>query len=187
MFVYFHFHFHYYSLSHLQRNNFDLFEAILKDAWAELPKWNNALLAVQTTITDQNDVHLQKGHCIKVKCHVRFIDLPHDPNNQLPFPNNDQIGLFREVRGIVVRMSLVRLLEMKREFQCPKCRITVCRTADYSCAYKFDVPKCSTTGCRKKWMQPKNNEPLPDQCINFQELKIQVSLFVLNVFFLFDE
>lgn len=82
-----------------------------------------------------------------------------------------------------MRMSDVKLLEMKREFQCRKCKITVCRTADFSLAYKYVVPKCSTTGCRKVTMHLKNMEPIPGQCINFQELEIQVSLFVLFFFF----
>lgn len=167
----------------MQQDNVDWFEAFLKDPWAELPKWNNALLAAQTTITAENNMALQDGHCIKVNCYVRFIDLPQGPRNQLPFPNNDQIGQFRELKGIVVRMTPVKLLEMKREFQCRKCKITVCKTSDFSLGYKYVVPKCSTPECKKIKIDQKNMEPLPGQCINYQELTIQVSLFVWFVLF----
>lgn len=53
-----------------------------------------------------------------------------------------------EIRGIVVRMSDVKLLEMIREFECPKCRITIYKDANYSFMYQFEIPKCSRKGCR---------------------------------------
>lgn len=166
-------------MSQLQQNNFNWFEAILKDVHIELPKWDAALFTVQKIIATEHEAFLEDGYQIKVNCHVRFVHLPPtDPRFTLPFPNNDQIRLFREVKGTVVRMSQVRLLEIKREFICSKCHAVVEVEADYSLMYRFDVPKCTKAEC-KGIMNQKHLEPLPQFCVNFQELKIQVSLLLI--------
>lgn len=148
----------------------------MNKVYVELPKWDAALLAAQKTIATDQEAFLEDGYQIKVNCHVRFVHLPPpDPRYKLPFPNHDQIGMFRDVKGTVVRMSQVKLLEIKREFICSKCHVTIEVEADYSLMYRFDVPKCTKVEC-KGTMHQKSLEPLPQYCVNYQELKIQVSL-----------
>lgn len=170
------------SLSQLQQHNFDWFDAILEDVYDELPKWNNALFDAQRRIASEDEGFLEEGYQIKVHCHVRFVRLPPgDLRFKLPFPNPDQIGLFREIKGTVVRMSQMKLLEMKREFICSKCRTTIEIEADYSLMYRFEVPKsCSVADCKGS-MHQKSEDPLPQHCVNYQELKIQEALSEKNI------
>lgn len=163
-------------MSQLQQHHFDWFQAILYDVYKELPKWDAALLAAQKSIASEDEGFLETGYQIKVNCHVRFVHVPPpDPHFKLPFPNHDQIGQFREVKGTVVRMSQMKLLEIKREFVCSKCNTVVEIEADYSLMYRFDVPKnCAKAECKGNLHQ-KHVEPLPKYCVNYQELKIQVN------------
>lgn len=164
-------------MSQLQQHNFGWFQAILDNVYDEMPKWSAALFAAQKSIASEDEGFLEVGYQIKVNCTVRFVHIPPpDPRFKLPFPNNDQVGLFRELKGTVVRMSQIKLLEIKREFVCSKCSTTMELEADYSLMYRFDVPKnCSKAECKGNFYQ-KNLEPLPQHCVNFQELKIQVLL-----------
>lgn len=127
-------------------------------------------------IVSQNEAFLDDGYQIKANCHVRFVHLPAtDRRFKLPFPNNDQVGLFRDVKGTVVRMSQVKLLEVKRDFICSKCGTVIEIEADYSLMYRFDVPRnCSKPDCKGNLHQ-KDAEPKPQYCVNYQELKIQAS------------
>lgn len=164
-----------YSLALLQQHNFRWFQSILKNVFGELPKWDVALLTAQKFIASQDEGFLEVGYQIKVNCHVRFVHVPPpDPRFKQPFPNHDQIGQFREVKGTVVRLSQVKLLEVKREFICSKCKAALEIEADYSLMYRFDVPKNCTKAECKGTLNQKSVEPLPQYCVNFQELKIQV-------------
>lgn len=162
-------------MSQLQQHKFQWFDAILDNVYVELPKWDAAVFAAQKSIASEDEGFLEDGYQIKIHCHVRFVRFPPpDPRFKLPFPNSDQIGLFREVKGTVVRMSQMKLLELKREFVCSKCREIVEVEADYSLMYRFEVPKsCSVSECKGN-MHQKNVDPLPDYCVNYQELKVQV-------------
>lgn len=166
-----------HSLSLLQQHNFDWFQAILLNVYNEQPKWNEALFAAQKSIASEQEAFLEAGYQIKSVCHVRFIHLPaSDRRFKLPFPNNDQVGLFRDVKGTVVRMSQVKLLETKRDFICSKCGTVIEIIADYGLMYRFDVPKnCTIDDCKGNIHQ-KDVEPNPNYCVNYQELKVQVSV-----------
>lgn len=164
-------------MSQLQQSNFDWFEAILKDIYTELPQWNDALLTVQKIIAIDHEAVLDDVYQIKVNCHVRFFCFPLDQRLNLPFPNNDQIRLFREVKGTVIRASQVKLLEIKREFICLKCHDVVEVEADYSQMYRFEVPKCQNAQCKKTKMKQSQSEPLTENCTRYQDIKIQVNLF----------
>lgn len=173
---------HVHSLSQLQQHNLNWFLAILDDVYTELPKWDAALLAAQKAIASEDEGFLEEGYQIKVHCHVRFVRLPpSDPRFKLPFPNADQVGMFREIKGTVVRMTQMKLLEMKREFICTKCHKVIEVEADYSLMYRFEVPKnCAMNDCKGNMYQ-KNADPLPQYCVNYQELKIQEALSEKNI------
>lgn len=160
----------------MQQHNFDWFNAILENVYGELPKWDVALFAAQRAIVATNEAFLDEGYQIKSNCHVRFVHLPpSDRRFKIPFPNNDQVKLFRDVKGTVVRMSQVKLLEVKRDFICSKCATVIEIDADYGLMYRFDVPKnCPKSDCKGN-MHQKDAEPNPHYCVNYQELKIQAS------------
>lgn len=164
-----------FSLSLLQQHNFDWFHAILENVYNELPKWNEALFAAQKFIASEEEDFLEDGYQIKVNCHVRFTHLPPlDPHFKIPFPNVEQMGMFRDVRGTVTRMTQTKMLEVKRDFICSKCGTVIVVEADYSLMYRFDVPNCTKPDC-KGTIHQKDAEPNPQYCVNYQELKIQVN------------
>lgn len=170
------------SMCRLQQRDFDLFEAILSNAQAECAKWDQALLAVQKYISEEKDAFLEPDYRIKEYCHVRFVHLPEsDARYKQPFPNNDQIGQFLEVKGNVVRMSQAKLLELKREYACNRCSNSKVIEADYIRTYAFDVPKqCASPTCNGM-MRPKYDQPLPKYCIEYQEIKLQEPTGISNV------
>jgi hypothetical protein len=68
-----------------------------------------------------------------------------------------------------------KLLEVKRELYCSKCKTTTVQEANYNYSYLFDVIRgCSTQFC-KGVPYPKNDEDNVDlaNCIDFQEIIIQ--------------
>lgn len=168
-------------MDQLKTDKFNLFQEICKNANGEQKKWNLALYNAQKTIIAQNEVLLDENFSIKQKCFVRFIN----PPNVMPFPNPDQIGFLREIKGIVVRMSQMKLLEIIREFICLKCQSTIKIHADYSLMYKFDIPtECNTNGCYGKYQlkcDDQQQQPLPEYCVNYQELTIQEALSEKNI------
>lgn len=164
------------SLIHLQQNNFNWFQALMKDVHNELPNWNAALFCAQRTIASKDEGFLEIGYQIKTNCYVHFVHIPPpDPRFKLPFPNHDQIGLFREVKGTVVRMTQTKCLEVKRDFVCSKCDTIVTANADYCLMYQFEVPKnCMKADCKGNVHQ-KQIRPPPQYCVQYQELKVQVN------------
>lgn len=141
------------------------------------------MFAAQRTFASENEDYLEPDYQIKSNCHVRFVHLPaSDPRFKLPFPNNDQVGLFRDVKGTVVRMSQLKLLEVKRDFVCSKCETVLQIEADYGLMYRFDVPKnCEKPDCKGN-MHQKDAEPKPQYCVNYQELKVQARYFLMDFF-----
>ncbi|XP_031621313.1 DNA helicase MCM9-like [Contarinia nasturtii] len=164
------------DLSLLQQHNFAWFHAILMNVYAELIKWDAALLAAQNLIVSEDRIYLEADYQVKGNCHVRFFHLPpSDHNFKVPFPNVDQIGEFRDVRGTITRMTRAKLLEIKRDFVCSKCGLLMLVEADYALMYRFDLPECTKSGC-KGTMRQKDTEPNPLYCVNYQEIKIQEAL-----------
>lgn len=149
---------------------------------SESTKWNAALLEAQKQICEEQEAYLEPNNQIKVNCHVRFIGLPPpDPRYKLPFPNYSQIGQFREIRGNVIRMSQMKLLELKRDFVCSQCKQILTIDADYSLMYRFDAPRnCEKVGCKGQIYQ-KSQEPLPEYCVYYQELKVQVIHSMIHI------
>lgn len=140
----------------------------------ECIRWDNALLSLQKSIAENLDGFLDSGYQIKVNCHVRFVNLPSaDPHFRAPFPSANHIGQFVEVKGNIVRMSQARLLELKREYVCSKCKDVILIEAEYMRMYAFEPPRhCSKHAC-KGTMYQKNIQPLQKFCIDYQELKLQ--------------
>lgn len=161
---------------HLQEHMKENFNRIMNDVHNELPKWNRKLLTAQKDIAlnciiNKDKNNLEDSYTIKFKCHVRLDNVPTEEG--LLFPNHSQLNLLREVKGTVIRIKDIQLLEIKRDFSCLKCGFTVTVNAEYSLMYRFEVPKeCTQPKCNGKFEQ-KNTRPLPNYCINYQEITIQ--------------
>lgn len=163
-------------MQHLQQQNFPLFLAILQRAHAECLKWDAILLNVQKQIVENGDAFLDASYTIKVHCHVRFVNLPPpDPRYKLPFPNNDQIGQFVQLKVNVVRITQAKLFEQKREYVCSKCHDTILVEAQYERMYIFDPPRyCANSLTCKGQLHQKHTKPMAEHCLDFQEIKVQV-------------
>lgn len=158
----------------MQQANFGLFHRILKATHAECQKWDKVLLEMQKKIVEHGDAFLDDNYTIKVNCHVRFINLPPpDPRYKPRFPGNDQIGQFVQLKANVVRITQPKLFERKREYACSKCKETILVEAKYERMYVFEPPRCSDGTC-KGTMYQAHSKPLPQFCLDFQEIRIQV-------------
>lgn len=75
----------------------------------------------------------------------------------------------------------MKLLELKREFICSKCKEVIVVEAEYGLMYRFEVPThCSSGGCTGTVHQ-KSINPEPKYCVNYQEIKIQEALSEKNI------
>lgn len=131
-------------------------------------------MGLQTKIVSNDDAFLDDCYQIKTNCHVRFVDLPApDVRYKKPFPNNDQIGDFVQIKANVVRIGQPKLFEKKREYICSKCNGEVLIEAEYARSYVFEPPKSCAT-C-KGGMHQKNLKPKAEYCMDYQEIKVQVT------------
>lgn len=161
------------SLQHLKQHRIYWFEDLLANVHSALLKWNGSLYRAQRIISN-DEKHLDTNYKIKIDCYVLFIHFPPNLQCNLPFPNYDQVGLFREIKGTVVRTSQTKLLELKRDFICLKCHTITTINADYFMMYRFEMPNsCAKANCKGK-VQRNHVRPPPEYCIQYQELKIQV-------------
>lgn len=179
------------SLTKLQREQPALYAPILTDTLAQCRRWNAALLAAQSQLLEGN-AFLDPDYQIKENCHVRFVRLPPPPpaassastvaaaasRQQSVYPTNEQAGRFVQVQGSVVRLSQAKLLELKREYVCSKCKHTLLVAADYARLYVIEAPKggcpvrSGADACRGTLYQ-RSAQPVPEHCIDVQEIRIQ--------------
>lgn len=158
-----------------------MYEKILRNPHDESKLWNESLLSCQKKLVEGN-MFLEDGYQIKENCYVRFVNLPGDLSD-ITFPNNDQIGKFVQIKGNVVRITQTRLLEIKREYTCSKCKNTEIVSAEYNRLYVIEPPKCcknSSKGC-KGILYPTQSLPKPEFCIDYQEIRIQELLSEKNI------
>lgn len=173
----------------MQQFNSDLFNTLLDNAHIECVRWDEALLNAQKKLLEGN-AFLDPGYQIKENCHVRFIGysfclpLPQISNEdqqqqqQQPqcYPNsttNHRPGSLIELQGTIVRMTQAKLLELRREYVCNRCKRAKCIRADYTRMFAIEPPRsCSTATCRGT-MQQLQVKPQPKHCIDYQEIRIQ--------------
>lgn len=106
------------------------------------------------------------------------------------FPNHEQVARFVQVKGNVVRMTQAKLLECAREYVCGKCGAERLVRAEYAKMYVIEAPRgCVASresggggrgaegdgGCRGT-MYPKQAQPAAEHCVDFQEIRIQVTV-----------
>lgn len=125
---------------------------------------------------------LEDGYQIKENCYVRFVNLPNfdnRPNTLLP--NAEDVGKFLQVKGNIVRMTKTRLLELKREFICSKCKQKVVIMAEYSKMFVIEALKACKTDFCKGMLYPVQANPKPEFCIDYQEVRIQEIMSDRNI------
>ncbi|XP_062565560.1 DNA helicase MCM9-like [Armigeres subalbatus] len=174
------------NLTHLQRKQTALYNALLRNYRSELIKWDSCLLNAQKSLVEGN-MFLEPGFQIKQNCHVRFVNMPQtvaEAVRKVAFPNNDNVGQFLQVKGSVIRMTQARFLEFKREYICSRCKKDFVLEAKYEKSYVFDPPRAcplaSETGCKGVPHQ-KSAQPQPDHCRDYQEIRIQEIMSERNV------
>ncbi|XP_019535784.3 DNA helicase MCM9 [Aedes albopictus] len=174
------------NLSHLQRKQPSLYNALIRNYRSEWIKWNTCLLNAQKSLVEGN-MFLEPGFQIKQNCHVRFVNMPQtvaEAVRKVAFPNNDNVGQFVQVKGSVIRMTQARFLEFKREYTCSRCKNDFVLEAQYEKSYVFDPPRAcpmaGETGCKGAPHQ-KSAQPQPDYCRDYQEIRIQEIMSERNV------
>lgn len=155
---------------------------MLENPHTECSRWDEALLDAQKKLLEGN-AFLDPGFQIKENCHVRFIgysscaaaaEVGEDQHQQC-YPNsttNHRPGSFIELQGTVVRMTQAKLLELRREYVCNRCKRSQCVRADYTRMFAIDPARSCSVTCRGT-MQPVQVKPQPQHCIDYQEIRIQ--------------
>uniref|UniRef100_A0A1Q3FWA5 DNA helicase MCM9 n=1 Tax=Culex tarsalis TaxID=7177 RepID=A0A1Q3FWA5_CULTA len=175
------------SLTHLARTERPLYNALTAYPKTELDKWNRSLWQAQKSLVEGPQLFLEPGFKLKHNCHVRFTNMPSSsstteregggPPKKEPYPKLDQVGRLVKVSGTVVRMTQApKFVEYKREYVCKRCKHEFDVEAAYEQKYVFNVPwscpMARETGC-KGVPVPKNDQPVPDYCRNYQEIRLQ--------------
>lgn len=143
----------------------------------ESNKWNQALLASQKSLLEGN-IFLEPNYQIKESCHVRFTNLPKsDQGYRTQFPTNEHAGDFVQIKGNVVRMTQIKCLEYKRDYECPRCKKIITIQGEYHKFFVIEPPRTcrqndESSSCRGVPKQ-KSLQPNPEYCMDVQEIRVQ--------------
>lgn len=169
------------SLTQLYQQCRELFFKLVRDPHEECLKWNRALFEIQKALIEGN-MFLEDGFQIKENCYVRFVNLPNfDGRSVTLLPNAEDVGKFLQVKGNIVRMTKTRLLELKREFICSKCKQKVVIMAEYSKMFVIEGFKTCKTDFCKGMLFPVQANPKPEFCIDYQEVRVQEIMSDRNI------
>lgn len=151
---------------------------MLSNTEIESTKWDQALLSVQKSLLEGN-IFLDPEYQIKEYCHVRYTNLPkNDPGYHKQFPTNEHSGDFVQIKGNVIRMTQVKCLEYKRDYECKRCKKLITVEGEYHKFYVIEPPQ----PCRKNPQQsascrgtpkPVSTQPNPEYCMDIQEIRLQ--------------
>lgn len=80
-----------------------------------------------------------------------------------------------DILGIVLRMTVAKMLEFRREFMCTKCKHIMKVNCDYDQRYLIVPPrKCLNPESCKSTTIIAVKQPSAENCKDYQEIKIQV-------------
>lgn len=174
-----------HSLTHLARSEPPLYDALMACPMRELVKWDRSLWQAQKSLVEGPNLFLEPGFKLKHNCHVRFTNMPSSSlerdggskKDRVTYPKLDQMGKLVKVSGTVIRMTQApKFVEFKREYVCKRCKHEFDVEALYQEKYVFTVPwgcpNARETGCKGVPVR-KNDQPVPDYCRNYQEIRIQ--------------
>nr|XP_057939162.1 DNA helicase MCM9 [Doryrhamphus excisus] len=121
---------------------------------------------------------------IKHTLHARITGLPVCPElTRDTIPRSRDVGHFLSVTGTVIRTSVAKVLEYKRDYMCAKCRHVFELQADFNQFYSFLPPlSCPhPDGCNSCKFTCLSGDTEPASCKDYQEIKIQEQVQRLSV------
>ncbi|XP_025830716.1 DNA helicase MCM9-like [Agrilus planipennis] len=159
------------SFVKLFENDPKLGNMILKDAEKVLESLDEALVNIQNILA----VNLNTTEILEKVVHTRVYGLPscHD-QHRISIPRSIDLHLFLQITGSVVRTTLVKMLEFRRDYKCSKCKYQMTVNAVYEQKYIIFPPKkcLNPEGCGNLNIIPLNCLDASN-CKDFQEIKIQ--------------
>lgn len=135
---------------------------------------------------------------LKSNIHFRVIEFPQTVSGTFPKPRH--YGMFLAVRGTVVKVSQIRMIEHRKSFSCVKCQYSLDIFADYGQGYAIvpptemcnnpEAPQCKSTmyrlneknmvlepnGYRRDFQEIKLQEPFEEQVLGSMTSSIVVTL-----------
>ncbi|ESO09059.1 hypothetical protein HELRODRAFT_74084 [Helobdella robusta] len=112
----------------------------------------------------------------KKNIHCRVTGLPVCPELvRTRLPKCSDVGNFLCITGTVIRTGTVKLLDFKKFYMCIKCKHVFQVEADYEQYYTVCSPsKCpNSDSCNRGFVALEEKGASPENCRNFQEVKVQ--------------
>ncbi|XP_026475522.1 probable DNA helicase MCM9 [Ctenocephalides felis] len=155
-----------------------LASSLLLHSSLSLKLWNEALVAAQQELL--NSIQGVRIYMMRVKSKVRVRFQNLYANNECDnkfFPSEKDFEKFIQFKGTVIRMTQARMLEIKRDYKCLRCKYVETVHANCSKMYLIEpITKCKNPEgqCKSsKIVSFDENRLGPENCIDYQELKIQ--------------
>lgn len=107
------------------------------------------LVAAQKKALESVDPEKTDEFSVKTNIHARIAGLPSASASahKTVFPRNEELGNFLKVVGTVVKVTLPKLMEYERSYQCSKCKNTQVVAADYNLNNALLPPKVCDNAC----------------------------------------
>ncbi|XP_062292950.1 DNA helicase MCM9 [Scomber scombrus] len=121
---------------------------------------------------------------MKLTLHARITGLPVCPELiRDTIPRSRDVGHFLSVTVTVIRTSVAKVLEYKRDYICAKCRHVFDVMADFDQFYTFVPPVAcpNPDGCNSYKFSSLSEGSEPALCRDYQEIKIQEQVQRLSV------
>ncbi|KAL1458293.1 hypothetical protein WDU94_008454 [Cyamophila willieti] len=138
---------------------------------------DQVLISTQNKLLDRVRVDSQDADfSVKPNVHVRIAELPTwcPQLHRTQFPNNEDIGSLLQISGTVIRTTVPKMLEFRREYLCTKCKQCFYVKADFDQFYSIPTPvSCGNPhGCDGTNFSPSATIE-QDNYKDYQEIKIQ--------------
>ena len=141
-----------------------------------LPICDSALVRAAQKIYETCDEDQRSNLIPKKHIHLRVVEMAAwNEVNRSKIPGIKDYGKLLSVQGTVIRSTLARILEYRREYRCTKCAYEFSIDADYDQNYAIQVPpQCpNPIPCKSTSMQPVEASGCPTHCKDYQEIKLQ--------------
>lgn len=148
---------------------------MLKQPEKTLNSFENSIYQLQSTIILNENGKENDEFTEKKNVHARVFSLPHFPDLcRTLLPDSEDIGKFLQVTGTIVRMTVTKMLEYKKQFMCAKCKNLMTIEADFEQRFAIIPPKrCKIGECGSTTII--SNADGSIFCKDYQEIKIQVT------------
>ena len=125
-----------------------------------------------------NRSEYQENMICKPHIHIRFYETPAVYQCHR-LPRSSDVGQFIRLQATVVRTGTPKLLEFKKSFTCKVCKTVVEARAEFEQYFAIEKPtschgrKSDGENCTSAKFSEELTPQTPDNCSDFQELKIQ--------------